>query len=563
MKRSAELRRIDPIDPAAIAAATARPAFDDLRRAILSDSRSGDAFPELEVRSRGPGKHRRARTLSALAAAVVAVVAVLVAVNIGSGIGAPVTTSWHAGHVIPVASRTEQHKHGTWRLVDAVLAGTWQQNTSGPPPGDLDCPVVRYCYALSGRYASASASAPVSESFYASNNVGVSWMVLPMPVGFLATSPLSCGAATTCAVAGTYRGQPVLVRTSDGGHSFTIDPLPSGVGTASALSCPTAAVCDALASTGVNANNMPLDATLLATNDGGSNFSDYPIANGESMSMLSCTGPLTCTAVGTSDAEGVNDWTAGVAAVTKDGGVTWSVNPLPAGFGTSYLSQLSCADADHCALTGMVAGTVANPPQCAQVKFPHWPGHVPTTTEPPTGTVPSAAVRAVSASESAAASAENQRQAANASGAGFGCSGSDKAALGAIATTTDGGLTWTPHGLPSDVPNPQIFTITCPTATRCWAGGSDAIPEQVGRGHNGGSPVLLGTIDGGATWSRVNFSVPAGAPNYDGQSYLSMGSISCATASVCVAHGAAAEGSPTAPIYSLLIPATEPTTASG
>ncbi len=561
MKRSAELRRIDPVDPAVVAAVTARPAFDELRRAILSDSRNGDAVPELEARL--PRARGRARTLLALAAVVVLVVAVLVAVHTGSGIDTPVTTSWRAGHVLPVASRTEQRKHGTWRLVDAVLAGTWQQNTSGPPPGDLDCPVVRYCYALSGHYANASASVPLSESFYASNDVGTSWTVLPMPGGFLATSPLSCGAATTCAVAGTDHGQPVLVTTNDGGHRFTIDPLPGGVGTASALSCPTAEVCNALVSTGVDANNAPLDATFLTTSNGGRTFSDHPIATGESMTMLSCAGAETCTAAGTSDAEGVNDWTAGVAAVTKDGGVTWSVNPLPAGFGARHLSQLSCADASHCAMTGMIAGTVANPPQCAQVKFPRWPGHVPTTTEPPTGTVPSAAVRAISASESAAASAENQRQAANASRAGFGCSGSDKAALSVIATTTDGGLTWTPHGLPSDVPNPQIFTITCPTVTRCWAGGSDAIPQQVGRGYNGGSPVLLGTIDGGVTWSKVTFSVPVGAPNYDGQSYLSMGSISCATARVCVAHGAAAEGSPTAPIYSLLIPATESGTASG
>ena len=564
MKRPAELRRIDPVDPVAVASATARPVFDDLRRTILSNPQGGDdALSELEARSHGSGTRRRARTLSALAAAIVVVVALLVGVNAGSGIGTRVTTSWRAGHVLHVAAQSEQHKHGTWRLLDAVLAGTWQQNLSGPPPGSLDCPAVRDCYVLSGHYPNASANASLSDSFYASNDVGASWSVFPMPGGFLATSALSCGAATTCAVAGTDHGQPVLVTTNDGGHRFTIDPLPGGVGTASALSCPTAEVCNALVSTGVDANNAPLDATFLTTSNGGSTFSDHRIATGESMTMLSCASTETCTAAGTSDAEGVNDWTAGVAAVTKDGGQTWSVTPLPAGFGASYLSQLSCADANHCALTGMVAGTVTSPPQCAQVKFPHWPGHVPTTTEPPTGTVPSAALRAISASESAAASAENERQATNASGAGFECSGSDKALLSAIGTTTDGGLTWTPHGLPSDVPNPQIFTITCPTATRCWAGGSDAIPEQVGRGYNGGSPVLLGTTDGGATWSKVTFSVPAGAPNYDGQSYLSMGSISCATANVCVANGAAAQGSPTAPIYSLLAPASGTGSASG
>lgn len=66
--------------------------------------------------------------------------------------------------------------------------------------------------------------------------------------------------------------------------------------------------------------------------------------------------------------------------------------------------------------------------------------------------------------------------------------------------------------------------------------------------------MLLGTTNGGTTWSKVTFSVPEGAPNYDGQSYLSMGLISCATANVCAALGAAAQGSPTTPVYSLVIP---------
>ena len=63
--------------------------------------------------------------------------------------------------------------------------------------------------------------------------------------------------------------------------------------------------------------------------------------------------------------------------------------------------------------------------------------------------------------------------------------------------------------------------------------------------------MLLGTTDGGSSWSKVTFSVPDGAPNYDGQSYLSIGFITCPTSNVCVANGSTAQGSPTAPIYSL------------
>ena len=63
--------------------------------------------------------------------------------------------------------------------------------------------------------------------------------------------------------------------------------------------------------------------------------------------------------------------------------------------------------------------------------------------------------------------------------------------------------------------------------------------------------MLLGTTDGGSTWSKVTFSAPAGASNYDEQSYLSLGFITCPTANVCIANGTTAQGSPTAPIYSL------------
>jgi photosystem II stability/assembly factor-like uncharacterized protein len=266
------------------------------------------------------------------------------------------------------------------------------------------------------------------------------------------------------------------------------------------------------------------------------------------MQALTCSSSLDCSAVGTSDALGVNDWTAGVAARTTDGGHTWVAGAFPAGFGIGDLSQLSCTDALHCSVIGNIGITVENPPQCATLPAPPIQATTTTTTTP--AAVPSPAVQAISKLES--------RMAANASAAearmGIISCTNGAQSVSDIASTSNGGLTWTPDPLPADVPQPFLSGLSCPTDNECWAAGSDAVPQKIGTGTDGGSSVLLGTTDGGSRWSRVTFSVPSDAPNYDGQSYLSIGLISCPSAEVCVALGATAQSSPSAPVYSLVVP---------
>jgi hypothetical protein len=65
--------------------------------------------------------------------------------------------------------------------------------------------------------------------------------------------------------------------------------------------------------------------------------------------------------------------------------------------------------------------------------------------------------------------------------------------------------------------------------------------------------MVLGTTNGGLTWSWVTFSVPASAPNYYGQSYLSIGTIDRPSAGVCVALGVGAQSSPHVPTYSFTV----------
>lgn len=569
MRRDPAFRRLDPVDTTKVAHVSSSRVFVDLRREIMRDPEPAMGTSDTDADPLGLRNQSRYRRPS-IAFAVATVILLVVGLTVfGPGGGGKngasttlpkgaITTPWHAARPLSVATKggAVQQRSGTWTLVDDVLSGRWQQSLVGPPGGSLACPSMSTCYVMSGHYASADANAPLlSVSLYVSTDVGSTWSVLPMPQGFQPTSPLACAGITDCAAGGTYNAKSVLVSTSDGGHSFVITPLPAGDGTLSSLSCPSSQFCAGLAAAKADSNQTPIqtprDSTFLSTSDGGSTFVDAPIVAGDSMQALSCSSSLECTAVGTSDALGPNDLTAGVVARTGDGGRTWVTGNLPSGFGLSYLSQLSCADALHCSVTGNIAITVANSPQCGSLPQV---GASPTTTPTTTPTAaPSPAVQAISQFESQVAASEILKDAQSGS-SGFSCNSGGQTVISDIASSSNGGLTWTPDPLPADVPQPQLFGLYCPTDNECWTAGSDAVPQQIGNVHNGGSSVMLGTTDGGSTWSKVTFSVPTDAPNDYGQSYLSIGSLACPSANVCLAQGSTAQSSPSAPLYSLVVP---------
>jgi photosystem II stability/assembly factor-like uncharacterized protein len=498
--------------------------------------------------SPAPRRHHRPRVrFGALATFVAAFIVLAVAtVTLFSNghLTSPIKSSWSAGHAFTTrGGSTISPRHGTWALMDDNVSGTWRQNDQGPPPGYLTCPDASTCFDMSGSYASDSASAATSESIYASSDFGSTWTVFPMPSGFVATTPLVCTDDTNCAAGGTYDSQSVLVTTSDSGHTFTVAPLPSSVGTIYSLACPSTASCRALVATRVNANMVPIDATLLSTSDDGAHFVDQPIVSGDSMEQIACSTNSSCTVIGSSDA-GADDWTSGVAAVTNDGGQSWSAGAFPAGFGIDFSPQISCADALHCSVLGTIEITVANSPVCG-----------PATTGPTTLSVQSSAVRDIAKLEYGYAVTALKGNLGDTVTCVAG--GNGELAISDIASTSDGGLTWTPEQLPSDVPQPQLNDISCPSVNECWVSGSDAVPQTVETSPynvtNGGSSVLLGTTNAGSTWSRVLFEIPKGAPDFAGQSFLSAGSISCPSASACAAHGTGAQSAPSAPVYTLRI----------
>lgn len=549
MDYRAMLERLDPVDKEAVSRAASHPVFDELFEEIVAEelATSGTAAPIPPI---GPGRrpsHWRAMVVAA--AAVVVVLAVLGGVGVfggGSGLTRPFTTRWHQAHALH-AGRSA-HGVGTWRLVDDLLTGTWQQNDYGPPPGYLSCATPGRCYVMAGQYPSAMAGAPLlSESLYVTTDQGADWTVLPMPSGFDPSTALACAGATWCAAGGTYQGQAVLLTTANGGHSFKVTPLPGSVGTLHALTCPAIGVCDGLVASSTGSITGPLDATFLAVTGSGAAFSDRPILSGDSMVALACTSPQQCTVVGETDSTENTIIPSGVAAFTSDAGATWTPGNVPRGFGIQgMLSTLACTDATHCVVTGRVA--IKNATQCPATT----PG-MKTATGPPLASIAMApAVRTISQTESQIAATWARKT--QGFGGASGCSSGAVTEVSVVATSSDGGRSWTPEALPGDVPNPQLDGLACPSATECWVSGSESIPQKVGSGIDEGSPVLLGTTNAGAAWSKVTFSVTATAPNPTGQSYLTIGAISCPSASVCVAKGSGAQGANVGPIYSLVIP---------
>jgi hypothetical protein len=527
-------------------------AWNRARGAIATAAREDD------VASRGPrrSQHRRTvlsrrqRPYAVLFALVgVALVAGVLVAALGgnSGLTGPVTTQWRAAHALPASQAHLHAATGTWVLADYITSEGWQQNTSGPEPGNLTCPTSLTCY-VTGDNATSSSGPAQYDSFYVSHDGALSWSVLPVPTGVDFTTPLSCADVDHCAAGATDNAQPVFITTGDGGHSFTIDPLPSSAGGIYSLECPTQDFCAALAATSSQPDGVPENATFLSTSTNGASFSDASLPVGESMVSLACPTALNCVTVGTSDATDDSGLVTGVVASTNDAGQKWTSGTLPAGFGViDYLSRISCADALHCSVLGNIAVSVAPSPECATVD----PQRPTTSTTLPMST-PSAAVSAIERQEALYAIEANVIEAKD----GSVTCGDGPMIVSDIASTSDGGLTWTPEALPASAPEPQLSDIVCASDQYCIATGSVAVPQKFQSGAiNGGSAIVLVTTNDGVDWKGVSFSVPANIPSgvqYD--AFMAVGDVQCPMVNDCVALGVSDQGSPTTPVYTSSVP---------
>ena len=516
------LRTADPLGDVDFQAADLKRAFDDIFDAIVDGAISADdgqfvagtpAFHAETDNSKTRRSKHRVLALSAIAAAVALVAASLI---LGLGHGGPSpssslpvgshVTAWHAARPLPVTLQPPASRAAaSWELVSLVVNAGWQVNTSGPPPGQLTCPTVTTCFALAVRYASPKGGAqPESVSLYVSSDFGTTWSVLPMPAGFIPKSELSCPSEQVCAVGGTEGKEPTFAVTIDGGHQWGVVAV-SGTDVLKALACRSAAVCvGVLQSAALRSPND--DTSIVRTADGGASWALTSVPVAGTVVSLACPSDQACVALGYSGVFRSTNVT-GFVLTSKNGGQNWALGSLPPNFGfASFNSEVSCGDADNCMAIGITS--IPNPERCE--------GTPPHVTPPP----------------------------------GFdSCSSSSTFVISAVAVTSNGGTTWESRSLPVDVPLPQLGSLSCASAMVCWVAGQEAVAQVIGNVHDAGSPVMVGTSNGGATWSKATFAIPPDAPNYLGQSYLNVGDISCPDTSGCLALGSAAQSAPSTPIY--------------
>jgi photosystem II stability/assembly factor-like uncharacterized protein len=516
------LRAADPVRRVDFQVLESTPVFHELLDAIVSGQFVADQAVTTTPKShhrrgRSGSVHSKRRSVAALVSVAAALVVVAAFLTTGLGTGpqgahsalpeGSRVTPWHAARPLPVtfhvpsSSQTSEN----WQLVSLVANAGWNVDTSGPPPAWLSCATVTACYALAVRYTSPKAGAqPQSVSLYVSSDLGTTWSVLPMPAGFLPTSALSCSSAQVCGGGGTSDGHPAFAVTIDGGHQWGVVPM-AGSLVLRDVTCPTSLLCLGVA--GPTGLDMPSQAnSILRTTDGGTSWTPSPVPVSGTLLSLSCPSDHACVAIGYSGSHpGITP--SGFVLKSSDGGHTWLTGSLPHGFGFApVLSAISCATASHCMAIGAV--NIPNPSQCE--------GTPPHVVPPP----------------------------------GFdSCDTSQTAEVSAVISSSDGGSTWQSMSLPSDVPLPQLYSLSCASATACWASGQESVPQVIGNVHDAGSPVLLGTSDGGATWSKETFTIPSDAPNYLGQAYLGIGDLSCPGRSACLALGGGAQSAPSTPIY--------------
>jgi len=535
MNTWSRLADADPLAGTNVAALEKSPGLDGLMAelwetsgAALPLAREAGAWMETAPGEAPPTRLRPYRPVLRLGLAGVLVVALVTGALVTAQSGqrhppsvaarfkTPFTTPVRAPRALARAwSASVSSDQNGWVLVGDIVPAGWKLHTVGPEPGYLTCASLDACYAVGDNAASSSGPADY-DSLYFSGDGGLSWSVLSLPSGFTFTSGLACASPQLCYGAGMYENTPAFITTSDGAQQWSVRPMAKAI---AILTCPMAAVCSGV-TTGTPPSTDPATAgdwsqnskvDFVHTDDGGLHWADHPLPEQDAVSALSCPEPLDCVVVGYSvDApQGLDEYSA-YSLTTEDGGASFTAGVLPPSFGFDYIGSISCADTQHCMALGLV--TVDNVDQCVG-NPPHPPSPLNS------------------------------------------CSSGTRAMVSGIVTTSDGGRSWRVRPLPPDVPLPSLGSVSCFSDDGCWVSGEEAVPQ----GNNGGSAVILGTTDQGASWFKTTFTVPPGAPeDQGGDSYMSVGSMSCPSSRGCVALGASDQGSKATAVYSFRRPGPSP-----
>ncbi len=393
-------------------------------------------------------------------------------------------------------------RHTTWRLVSDVSAvsSPWQVLS---PSGyeqtfSLVCPSDTTCYADS-----------VGGQLEYTHDGGSAWQQATGTGTATSLPQISCADARDCDVLAEIAGRgSTFLTTTDGGQSWTsrpgpaLPPNPSQNGPAAgfpglvAMSCATISSCGVIAYEGASSASSPSE--VFTTSDGGASWSQStlpsPVSGQFVPSGLSCSG-TTCVAVGSfglwQSESGSGGRTqgfrilAGAAYTSDDGGATWSVSSAPPDADTGQVTSLTCPDATGCyALSpSAVFKTEDGGQTWGQVSTSGLPG--------PSGwnftsmsCATSSSCWLTGAGGPANPATDSPTPQTTHSGGAL-AAFSIGQAQGLIASTADGGSTWTLSTAPAGVGG--VIDVSCPDTSTCFALGV----KQTGSAPSDSEVVLL------------------------------------------------------------------------
>lgn len=302
----------------------------------------------------------------------------------------------------------------------------------------------------------------------------------------------TCPGPSTCYLADP--GTRAIKVTNDGGSHWSTVDLPQGSEDGSALACAGPRTCAV-------ATRHP---AVLFTADGGATWRRTAVPAGVvGVAELTCSSPTACVAIGSGPATPGTPSGPALALRTTDGGATWSVSTVPSPFIASSRHGLSCPGAGRCVTAGVVPDQ-----SIGAVRFSTDGGATWSASTLPPGV---AYIHALACPDATDCLALGNGLSKTRTGDPYGPT--------QVLRSTDGGRTWT-RGATDIGGGVTAESLACPTPLRCWA---------VGKAYATPEGVVLGTTDGGATWSGAR--LPAHV-----QFVID---ISCHSASACLAVGGA------------------------
>ncbi|MGO9341213.1 MAG: hypothetical protein ACLP6E_01645 [Acidimicrobiales bacterium] len=398
-------------------------------------------------------RHSRRRRRSITGAVALAIVAIIGGMSVlrfeNSTAGSPGTSTAPR----PIAAPS-------WKLVSDLDPSSWQEpSSSGYTSGEgLTCPTATTCYledltSSSGDYPFVG---PFASQVEVTHDGGESFQQLPLPGGVVPSTALDCIDAETCAMFGlSSDGTYVFMTTDDGGETWSSRPgpvsSPSSTVDFESVSCTTATSCVAV----VSVDSGSSASVAAVTSNGGASWSESEIGEGFSALRVQCVAGGNCIASGY---DVTDSGPAGAVSYSTDGGSSWTLAAMPASIGP--VSSVSCSDASDC-----LAST--------------FPARGPLTSD--------------------------------------------------VLVSTDGGQTWALA--PADGLEPSTLSSTsCATSSYCWASGV-AIPpgSRYPIALDSLQPRLTMTDDQGASWTTAQL------PPYLGVNVVD--AISCPSTSTCFALG--------------------------